>query len=111
MSQPAHNPQLNLALSIVAPVIMLIAVAVLWFTKPEPVAPTPPTAVNTTASKLPDPGVSFVNALPGAGSGAASGGAAGGGGFRGGPPAGIPGSPAGGGGGGRSGKPLPGAAK
>jgi uncharacterized membrane protein YgcG len=75
MSQHAPNPQLNLALSIVAPVIMLIAVAVLWFTKPVVTPPAAPTAVNTTATKLPDAGTVYANALPNAGSAPAGGGA------------------------------------
>ncbi len=72
------NPQTNLIISIVAPVIALIAIAVLYFTKPTLVPEPAPAAVNTTAAKLPDPGVQMANALPGAG-GAAAGGAAPGG--------------------------------
>jgi hypothetical protein len=77
------NPQTNLIISIVAPVIALIAIAVLYFTKPTLVPEAAPAAVNTTAAKLPDPGVQMGNALPGAGGGA-SGGAAGGAAARGG---------------------------
>lgn len=108
MSQPAPNPQLNLALSIVAPVIALIAVAVLWFTKPVITAPAAPAAVNTAPAKLPDPGTAFAEALPNAGAGPAAGGGAGGGGgaSAGGPPSLSGGVQAGGGGGGRAGKPL-----
>lgn len=67
------NPQTNLIISIVAPVIALIAIAVLYFTKPTLVPEAAPTAVNTTAAKLPDPGVQLGNALPGAGGGVAGG--------------------------------------
>lgn len=89
---PGPNPQTNLILSIVAPVIALIAIAVLWFTKPVVQAPAAPTAVNTAAAKLPDAGVSMATALPGGGSGA---GAVGG--SVGGPAAGRGMPPAGGG--------------
>ena len=104
---PGPNSQTNLVLSIVAPVIALIAVAVLYFTKPTLVPEAAPAAVNTTAAKLPDPGVQLGNALPGAGSGAASGAGPGGPGRgpMGGPPTGGFGGPAGG----RGGKPLAGA--
>jgi uncharacterized membrane protein YgcG len=111
MSHPGPNPQLNLALSIVAPVIALITVAVLWFTKPVITTPTAPTAVNTTAAKLPDGGTVFANALPNAGAAPAGGGAGGGMGMPGGPPPGLGAAGMGGGGGGmgggRSGKPMP----
>jgi hypothetical protein len=107
------NPQTNLIISIVAPVIALIAIAVLYFTKPTLVPEAAPAAVNTTEAKLPDPGVQMGNALPGAGGGAAAGAGGGFGGRAGGPPpasgfGGPSGSrpPSGGGGG----KPLPGAA-
>lgn len=86
------NPQTNLIISIVAPVIGLIAIAVLYFTKPTLVPEAAPAAVNTTAAKLPDPGVQMGNALPGAGGGAASG-AGGGPGRVGGPPSGGFGGP------------------
>jgi hypothetical protein len=104
MSNPGPNPQLNLALSIVAPVIALIAVAVLYFTKPVPVSPADPTPVNTAAAKLPDATVSLTNQLPGGSS--AAGGVGGGpsvspgGPSFGGPPGGLP----------RGGKPMPGSA-
>lgn len=76
---PGPNPQTNLILSIVAPVIALIAIAVLWFTKPVVQTPPAPAAVNTAAAKLPDSGVALATALPGGGSGAgAVGGPAGG---------------------------------
>lgn len=88
---PGPNSQTNLVLSIVAPVIALIAVAVLYFTKPTLVPEAAPAAVNTTTAKLPDPGVQLGNALPGAGGGAVATGAG-------------PGGPPGGGfGGGRPG--------
>ena len=67
MNQPGPNPQLNLALSIVAPVIAVIAAVTFWFTKPVPVTPTAPVAVNVSAAKLPDPGVVYANTLPGGG--------------------------------------------
>lgn len=85
---PGPNSQTNLVISIVAPVIAVIAVLVLYFTKPVLVPEPAPAAVNTTAAKLPDPGVQLANALPGSG-GTGGGGAAAGGGF---------GSPAAGGG-------------
>lgn len=88
MTQPGPNPQTNLIFSIVAPVVALIAVAVIYFTKPVPVAPAPPTAVNVSAAKLPADSVVMANALPGAGN--ASGGSAAGGGAPSGP--GMPGS-------------------
>lgn len=84
------NPQTNLIISIVAPVIALIAIAVLYFTKPTLVPEAAPTAVNTTVAKLPDPGVQMGNALPGAGAGAAGGAAAGPGRGFGGPASGGP---------------------
>ncbi|MEI7576043.1 MAG: hypothetical protein WCK51_04060 [Armatimonadota bacterium] len=85
------NPQTNLIISIVAPVIALIAIAVLYFTKPTLVPEPAPTAVNTTTAKLPDPGVQLGNALPGAGGagGSAASGAAAAAGF-GGPGGGAP---------------------
>ena len=95
MNQPGPNQQLNLVLSIVAPVIAVITALAFWFTKPVPVAPAPPAPVNVAAAKLPDPGVQYVNALPNAGSGS-------GGGVAGGPSA---GGGAGAPGGGKAGRP------
>lgn len=93
---PGPNTQLNLVLSIVAPVIAVIAVLVLYFTKPVPVTTAAPAAVNTTTAKLPDPGVQLATALPGAGSaGNAGGGAAGGPPAGAGGPMGMPGAPGG----------------
>ena len=104
---PGPNPQTNLILSIVAPVIALIAIAVLWFTKPVVQAPAAPAAVNTAAAKLPDAGVSMAAALPGGGSGAgAVGGPAGGGPAMAGPAMSGPSSPGGGPGRMPSGKPM-----
>ncbi|HLP00228.1 MAG TPA: hypothetical protein VK171_16645, partial [Fimbriimonas sp.] len=103
MAQPGPNPQTNLIISIVLPVVALITVAALYFTKPVINALPAPTPVNTGAVALPAPGVQQANALPGAGTGAAAGGMATGG--RGGPvgmgggggaPIGLPG-PGGGG--------------
>jgi hypothetical protein len=104
MSNPGPNPQTNLILSIVFPVVALIAIAVVFFTKPVPAAPGAPTAINTQASKLPNGeppygGVTIANQLPsGGGNG---GGAAAGGGSRGGgksmpPMASMSGGPGGG---------------
>lgn len=89
MAQPGPNPQTNLIISIVAPVVALITVAVLYFTKPAPVAPPPPAPVNVAPAKLPDPGLQPANALPNSGSsvGGSTGGA--GGGMAGGPMAGM----------------------
>lgn len=100
------NPQTNLIISIVAPVIALIAIAVLYFTKPTLVPESAPTAVNTAVAKLPDPGVQLGNALPGAGTGAAGGA----GGSSRGPAAGGPPPAAMGARGGGRGKPMGGAA-
>ena len=92
MTQQGPNPQTNLIFSIVAPVVALIGVAIIYFTKPVPVAPAAPAAVNVAASKLPSDSVVMANALPNAGStngspSASGGGLAGGGGFTpGGPP-------------------------
>ena len=91
MTQPGANPQTNLIFSIVAPVVALIAVAVIYFTKPIPSAIAPPAPVNVAAAKLPADNVVLANALPGA-SGSAGG--------AGGPAA------MGGGGGGSTVKPL-----
>ena len=127
MAQPGPNPQTNLIISIVAPVVALIFVAVLYFTKPVPpaVVATPP--VNTTAAKLPDPGVVQANALPnsgtstntsatsaggamgGMGGGASMGPSAAGVGSAGGPSRGPTAAGVGPGGGGKSGKPKGGA--
>lgn len=88
---PGPNSQTNLVISIVAPVIAVIAVLVLYFTKPVLVPEPAPAAVNTTEAKLPDPGVQLANALPGSGGTGGGGAAAGGpggappGGGRGGP--------------------------
>jgi uncharacterized membrane protein YgcG len=90
MNQPGPNPQLNLALSIVAPVIAVIAAVTFWFTKPVPVAPAAPTPVNVSAAKLPEPGVVFANNLPGGGSSSVAGGGAASAGFGGGRPGGPP---------------------
>lgn len=73
MAQPGPNPQTNLIISIVLPVVAIITCLALYFTKPVVTAPAAPTAVNTTPAKLPDPGVQQVNALPGAASGGPSG--------------------------------------
>ena len=70
MTQPGPNPQTNLIFSIVAPVVALIAVAVIYFTKPVPVAPAPPAAVNVAPAKLPADNVVMANALPGSGNAA-----------------------------------------
>jgi hypothetical protein len=96
MAQPGPNPQTNLIISIVLPVVAVITVLALYFTKPVIVAPAAPVPVNTAAVALPPPGVQQANALPGAAAGA---GGAGGG--RGGP-GNIPakGGPIGAGGGG-----------
>jgi hypothetical protein len=88
MTQPGPNPQTNLIFSIVAPVVALIAVAVIYFTKPIPAAIAPPTAVNVAPAKLPADSVVVANALPGA---ASSTGGPGSGGPAGGPPGGMPG--------------------
>ena len=93
MTQPGPNPQTNLIFSIVAPVVALIAVAVIYFTKPIPSAIPAPTPVNVAAAKLPANSVVYANALPGAASG--TGGPAGGGPV--GPAGGGPVGPAGGG--------------
>jgi hypothetical protein len=85
MTQPGPNPQTNLIFSIVAPVVGLIAVAVIYFTKPVPVAPAAPAPVNIAPAKLPANTVVMANALPNAGSGTA--GTAGG--------SGMPGAPGG----------------
>lgn len=87
MTQQGPNPQTNLIFSIVAPVVALIAVAVIYFTKPVPVAPVAPTPVNVAPAKLPANSVVMANALPNAGGGSAAGGAGGGmaGGMAGGP--------------------------
>lgn len=82
MSTPGPNPQTNLILSIVFPVVAVIAIAVIYFTKPVPVAPAAPTAVNTTPGKIPGAdtptkGVEMANALPSGGGGQAGGGLAG----------------------------------
>lgn len=105
MAQPGPNPQTNLIISIVAPVVALIAIAVMYFTKPVITAPAAPTPVNTTAAKLPDPGVVPANALPGAGNSGTGGAQAG---MGGGTPfgAGGAGTP----GAGRSAKPMGGRA-
>ena len=81
MTQPGPNPQTNLIFSIVAPVVALIAVAVIYFTKPVISVPPPPAPVNVATSKLPADNVVQANALPGAGNGSggsAMGGAPGG---------------------------------
>ncbi len=103
MSNPGPNPQTNLILSIVFPVVALIAIAVVFFTKPVPAAPGAPTAINTQAAKLPNGeppygGVTIANQLPSGGNG---GGVAAGGGSRGGgksmpPMASMSGGPGGG---------------
>ncbi len=73
MTQPGPNPQTNLIFSIVAPVVALIAVAVIYFTRPIPTALPAPAAVNVAAAKLPPDSVVFANALPGASSGSGAG--------------------------------------
>ncbi len=83
MTQQGPNPQTNMILSIVAPVVALIAFAIIYFTRPVPVPPAPPAQVNVAASALPANSVVMSNALPN--SGTASGGSASGG--PGGPPA------------------------
>lgn len=91
MTQQGPNPQTNLIFSIVAPVVALIAVAVIYFTKAQPVAPTPPTPVNVAAAKLPANTVVMSSALPNSGTSSnASGG---------------PGGPGGAGPGGAAGRP------
>ncbi len=92
MTQQGPNPQTNLIFSIVAPVVALIAVAVIYFTKPVPVAPADPTPVNVAQAKLPANTVVMANALPNAGT--STNGAAGGAG--GGNPASAGGAPGGG---------------
>src|SRR4051812_13867219 len=87
MTQPGPNPQTNLIFSIVAPVVALIAVAVIYFTKPIPSAIAAPAPVNVASAKLPADSVVTANALPGASS--ASGPAA----SSGGGPGGAPGGP------------------
>jgi hypothetical protein len=87
MSNPGPNPQTNLILSIVFPVVALIAIAVVFFTKPVPTAPGAPTAINTQAAKLPNGeppygGVTIANQLP-SGGGNGGGMSAGGGGGKG----------------------------
>ena len=95
MTQPGPNPQTNLIFSIVAPVVALIVVAVIYFTKPLPAAIPPPAPVAVAAAKLPANSVVMANALPNAGSGSSAGGSSGG-----------PGGPGGSGGiGGMSGQP------
>ena len=92
MTQQGPNPQTNLIFSIVAPVVTLIGIAIIYFTKPVPVAPAAPAPVNIAPAKLPANSVVMANALPNAGStngspSASGGGLAGGGGFTpGGPP-------------------------
>ena len=77
MTQQGPNPQTNLIFSIVAPVVALIAVAVIYFTKPTPSAIADPTPVNVAQAKLPANTVVMANALPNAGT--STNGAAGGG--------------------------------
>jgi hypothetical protein len=79
MSTPGPNPQTNLILSIVFPVVAVIAIAVIFFTRPVPVAPAAPAAVNTAPGKIagtdtPSKGVEMATALPSGGGGGASGG-------------------------------------
>ncbi len=93
MTQQGPNPQTNMIFSIVAPVVALIGFAIIYFTKPVPVAPTPPVAVNITPAPLPANSVVMANALPNAGTasgGASGGGPAAAGGQRGGPGSGGP---------------------
>ncbi len=94
MTQQGPNPQTNLIFSIVAPVVALIGVAIIYFTKPVPATIAAPAPVNVSAAKLPSNAVVMANALPNAGStngspSASGGGLAGGGGggfVPGGPP-------------------------
>lgn len=106
--------QNDLIFSIVAGVIGIGCALGFFFTKREPVQPTPPTTVVVTDVALPTPAPAMANGLSG-GSGAAGGFPGGGfpgGGMRGGPPSGLgaPGGPSGamGGGGMPGGRPRPG---
>lgn len=73
--------QNDLIVAIAVVVVSLGAAAAFYFTKPTPVAPAAPTAVNLTPVKVPEGSVVMANSLPG-GSGGGMTSRAGGGGSR-----------------------------
>jgi hypothetical protein len=71
--------QNDLIFSIVAVVVLLIVAGVTFFTKPVPVQPAPPEAVNTSKPEKPSAVATvFVDALPTSSNSTGGGGAAGG---------------------------------
>lgn len=73
--------QTDLIVMIVSGVLAIGAAAAMYFTKPQPVIPAQPAAINVKAAELPAGDVKMASSLPNAGSG---GGTAAGGGPRGG---------------------------